>query len=148
MRLLARERQAQWGIAVLRVTVGAIFLAHGLQKVFVIGMPAVAEFMAQAGIPLPMASAILVSAVETLCGMALVLGLLTRWAAVPLAIDMLVAMIVVHLPGGFFLPNGIEFTLALLAGCVSIGLVGPGAFALDNVIPGGGEAGRARAKAA
>jgi putative oxidoreductase len=80
--------------------------------------------------------------------MALVLGLLTRWAAVPLAIDMLVAMIVVHLPGGFFLPNGIEFTLALLAGCVSIGLVGPGAFALDNVIPGGGEAGRARAKAA
>lgn len=124
----------------MRLTVGAIFLAHGLQKVLVTGMPGVAAFMAQVGIPLPMASAILVTAVETLCGLAFVLGLGTRWAAGPLAIDMLVAMVVVHLPGGFFLPNGIEYTLALLAASVAIGLAGPGAFALDHVITAGGEA--------
>jgi len=148
MQLRATEAQAQWGVTVLRMGVGAIFLAHGLQKVLVTGMPGVAAFMEQAGIPLPMGSAILVTAVETVCGLALVLGLLTRWAAVPLAIDMLVAMTVVHLPGGFFLPNGIEFTLALLAACVSIGLAGPGAFALDHVIAGGRESARTRAKAA
>jgi len=66
MQLRATEAQAQWGVTVLRMGVGAIFLAHGLQKVLVTGMPGVAAFMEQAGIPLPMGSAILVTAVETL----------------------------------------------------------------------------------
>jgi putative oxidoreductase len=138
----------QWGVALLRMTVGAVFLAHGLQKLLVTGMPAVAEFMRQVGIPMPMASAIVVTAAETVCGLALVLGLFTRWAAAPLAINMLVAMTVVHLPNGFFLPNGIEFTLVLLAACAAIGLAGPGALALDNVVGGRREPDRMHAKAA
>jgi putative oxidoreductase len=148
----ATPAQQRWGITLLRGIVGAVFLAHGLQKIAVMGMPAVAAFMEQVGIPLPMASAILVTAVETACGVALMLGLLTRWAAIPLAINMLVAMTVVHLPAGFFLPNGIEYTLTLLAGCIALSLLGPGAFALDNVIFGGRDqtraAGHSRAKAA
>jgi putative oxidoreductase len=133
----ATPAQQRLGITLLRGVTGAVFLAHGLQKIAVMGMPAVAAFMEQAGIPLPMASAILVTAVETLCGLALMLGLLTRWAAIPLAVDMLVALTVVHLQAGFFLPNGIEYTLTLLAGCIALSLLGPGAFALDNVIFGG-----------
>ena len=133
----ATPAQQEWGITLLRAIIGLVFLTHGLQKIAVMRMPAVAAFMEQAGIPLPMASAILVTAVETLCGLALVLGILTRWAAIPLAIDMLVAMTVVHLPAGFFLPNGIEYTLTLLAGCIALSLLGPGAFALDNVMFGG-----------
>ena len=82
----------------------------------------------------------------------LMLGLVTRWAAIPLAIDMLVAMAVVHLPGGFFLPNGIEYALTLLAGCLALSLLGPGAFALDNVMFGGSDhvraAGYSKTKAA
>ena len=132
----ATPAQQRLGITLLRGIIGVVFLAHGLQKVAVMGMPAVAAFMEQTGIPLPMASAILVTGVETLCGLALMLGLVTRWAAIPLAIDMLVAMAVVHLPAGFFLPNGIEYTLTLLAGCLALSLLGPGAFALDNVMFG------------
>ncbi len=148
----ATPAQQRLGITLLRGIIGVVFLAHGLQKVAVMGMPAVAAFMEQTGIPLPMASAILVTAVETLCGLALMLGLVTRWAAIPLAIDMLVAMAVVHLPAGFFLPNGIEYTLTLLAGCLALSLLGPGAFALDNVMFGSRDhvraAGYSRTKAA
>lgn len=131
----ATPAQQQLGITLLRGIIGVVFLAHGLQKIGM-GMPEVAAFMEQTGMPMPMASAILVTAVETLCGLALLLGFVTRWAAIPLAINMLVAMTVVHLPAGFFLPNGIEYTLTLLAACVAISLLGPGAFALDNVLFG------------
>ncbi|HXH07805.1 MAG TPA: DoxX family protein [Vicinamibacterales bacterium] len=126
----------RYGTTILRVVVGLVFVAHGLQKLFVTGLAGVAGFMSQVGIPLPMASAVLVTAVETLCGLALVAGFLTRWAAIPLAINMLVAAAVVHLPAGFFLPNGYEYALTLLAACASISLLGPGAFAVDNLIAG------------
>src|SRR5207245_4481713 len=108
MRISVHTSPAQqaWGITALRVLVGVVFLVHGFQKAFVTGMTGVAAFMGQVGIPFPMTSAIVVSAVEALCGLALVAGFLTRWAAMPLAVDMLVAAAIVHLPTGFFLPNG------------------------------------------
>ena len=139
---------AAWGITVLRVTVGTVFLAHGLQKAFLTGVAGVAEFMGQAGIPLPMTSALVVTGVETLCGLALVAGFLTRWAAIPLAIVMLVATAIVHLPAGFFLPNGFEYALTLLAACVSLSLLGSGACALDNVLPAGRESVKTEARTA
>jgi len=129
--------QQKWGIAILRVLVGLVFMVHGLQKLLVTGMPGVAEFMGQVGIPLPMIAAIVVTAVETLCGLALIVGLFTRWAAIPLAINMAVAAAVVHLPAGFFLPNGYEYALTLLAACLSLSLLGSGAFAMDNVFASG-----------
>jgi putative oxidoreductase len=133
-RVHTSPEQQAWGITVLRVMVGTVFMAHGLQKALLTGVAGVAEFMGQAGIPLPMTSALVVTGVETLCGLALVAGFLTRWAAIPLAIVMLVATAIVHLPAGFFLPNGFEYALTLLAACVSLSLLGSGAFALDNVV--------------
>ena len=85
------------------------------------------------GIPLPGVSAVLVTLTELLGGAALIAGLFTRLTAVPLAVTMLVAMLAVHLPGGFFAPNGIEFTLTLLAATVALGLSGPGNLAVDNL---------------
>jgi putative oxidoreductase len=125
-------RLQTWGIAILRVVVGSVFLVHGAQKLFMLGIPAVAAFMTHIGMPLPMASARLLTVVEFFCGLALVAGLLTRWAAVPLAVVMAVAMIRVHLSAGFFLPNGFEYALMLLGACVALTCLGPGALAIDN----------------
>ena len=58
------------------------------------------------------------------------------WAALLLAFDMLVALLTVHLPGGFFVPEGIEFVLLLLAATIALGLAGGGALALDAVVRG------------
>ncbi len=124
-----------WGITALRSIVGLVFLVHGLQKIFAAGMAGVAGYMGQIGLPWPMASAVLVTAVEVICGLALIGGLLTRWVTIPLAIEMLVAGAVVHWQAGFFLPNGYEFALTLLVACAALSLLGPGAYALDNVLP-------------
>jgi putative oxidoreductase len=131
--------QLAWGIAVLRVIVGLVFLAHGLQKMFVTGITGVADFMGQVGVPLPTAAAIVVTGVETLCGLALVVGFFTRWAAIPLAINMLVAAVIVHLPAGFFLPNRYEYALTLLAACASLSLLGSGAYAVESLLIGRGD---------
>jgi len=123
-----------WGITFLRVVVGIIFLVHGGQKLFIFGLRNVATFMHQLGIPFPLLSAVVVTIVEFVGGLALVLGLFTRWTAFLNAIDMLVAVLAVHLRGGFFLPKGFEYALTLLAASVALALVGPGAAAVDAVL--------------
>lgn len=120
-----------WGVAILRVVVGVVFLVHGVQKLFIIGVPGVANFLGNLGIPFPTLSAIVVSGVEFLGGLALVLGLFARWAAGPLAIDMAVALFTVHLRGGFFVPEGFEFVLTLFASCLALVCLGSGAPSFD-----------------
>jgi putative oxidoreductase len=123
---------AGWGMVPLRLVVGVAYVLHGGQKLFVFGFTGTAGFMASQGIPAPMAAAVLVSLVEFLGGAALVLGLFTRWAALLLAIDMVVAILVVHLRNGFFLPNGVEFPLVLLAANLALLVNGPGAGSMDS----------------
>ncbi len=127
------SRLQAWGVTILRVVVGVVFLVHGAQKLFAIGMPGVAGFLGSLGVPVPMLSAVVVSWVEFLGGLALLLGLLTRWAAIPLAIDMVVALLTVHLWGGFFVPKGVEFALTLLAACLALAGLGSGALSIDAV---------------
>lgn len=136
---MERRSLESWGIAVIRMVTGAVFVAHGLQKLLVFGLPGVAAAMGDIGLPWPMASALAVTATELVGGLALVIGLFTRLAAIPIAFAMLVAMLSVHLPNGFFLPNGIEYTVVLFATDVGLALAGPGAFALDHVIRAHGE---------
>jgi putative oxidoreductase len=127
-------RMQAWGIAVLRVVVGLTFLMHGWQKLFEMGIPGVTGFFGQLGVPAPMMAATLVSVLELVGGAALLVGLFTRWVAIPLAVDMLVALLLVHLPAGFFAPDGYELVLLLLGGSIALALAGPGAFALDRLI--------------
>ncbi len=103
-----------YGLTLIRVIVGIVFLAHGSQKLFTYGIGGVAAGMGQIGLPLPYVSATLVTLTEFLGGLALILGLGTRLAAAPLAFAMLVATTVAHGAGGFFLPTGFEYALTLL----------------------------------
>jgi putative oxidoreductase len=116
-----------WGLTILRVVVGTVFLAHGVQKVFVYGHPGVTGMFAHLGIPLPAISAAIVMAVEFAGGIALILGVAVRLAASLTAIDMLVAILMVHMKNGFFNPTGAEFPLTLLGASICIALAGPGA---------------------
>jgi putative oxidoreductase len=123
------------GITVLRVVVGIVFLAHGWQKLFGFGFHGVAGFFAGAGIPLPFVSGVIVTLVEFIGGAALVLGLLTRWAAALNAFDMLVAILLVHMKNGFFDQNhGVEFPLTLLAACIALTMLGPGSLSVDGAL--------------
>jgi putative oxidoreductase len=83
-----------------------------------------------------MLAAVVLTAAEFLGGLALVLGLFTRWAAILLAFVMLVAVLVVHLQAGFFLPDGYEFALTLLGANVALALLGSGEASVDRVLEG------------
>ena len=130
---MANVEVSGWGLTVLRVVVGIVFVAHGFDKFFVSGVGGTAGFFGQIGIPLPGLSAFLVSFFELVGGAALVLGFYTRLAAIPLAVISLVAMFTVHISNGFFAQSGgIEFLLVLTAACVTFILSGAGEAALQR----------------
>jgi putative oxidoreductase len=123
-----------WGITILRVVVGIVYLAHGWQKLFGMGFHGVAGFFGGAGIPLPFVAAVIVTLVEFLGGIALIIGLFTRWAAALNGFDMIVAILVVHLKNGFLKPGGFEHPLTLLAACLALVWLGPGAASVDGAL--------------
>ena len=127
-------RQADVGLTLLRAVTGTIFAVHGAQKLFVYGLDGVAGGFAQMGVPFPGVMGPLVGFVELFGGLALIAGLLTRLAGVGLTAVMLGAMFLVHLPAGFFLPNGYEFVLILAASATALAITGAGRFSLDALL--------------
>lgn len=124
-----------YGITIIRIITGIIFLAHGLQKLLGFGFAGTAGFLGSLGLPAAGLLAVLLIAAEVLGGIALILGIGTRYAGIVLAVDMLVALLTVHLPNGFFASDGgYEFVLLLLAVNAGLVLMGSGALALDNLI--------------
>ncbi|HBF48218.1 DoxX family protein [Shewanella frigidimarina] len=123
----------------LRLPVGIIFMAHGGQKLFGwfggYGLEGTGQWMASIGIEPGVLMAFLAGSAELVGGLFILLGLLTRPAAVLLAFTMIIAIASVHISNGLFMANnGYEFALALLAASVSLALSGSGKVAIDNAI--------------
>jgi uncharacterized membrane protein YphA (DoxX/SURF4 family) len=84
-------------IILIRLMVGAVFLSEGIQKFLFSEALGVGRFI-KIGIPAPEILAPFVGVVEIVCGTCILLGLFTRFAAVPLIINMLVAIATTKIP--------------------------------------------------
>lgn len=131
----------QWSLTLLRIALGFIFTYHGYMKLFVPGgFNGTVAFFAAIGIPIPLYSALLVAIVEFAGGLFLIAGFLAKWASAALIINMLVALLKVHLKNGFLIVNGgIEFAAALIFSLLVILLNGPGSLSFDRIVFGGEE---------
>jgi putative oxidoreductase len=117
------------GLLVLRLALGAVMIAHGYQKIFG-GMPQFMQMLQHMGIPAWMGY--LTVAAEFGGGILLVAGFLTRLAALAIFIDMVVAIIKVHLHNGLFSKNG-GFEFPMVCGAIAFSLIwsGAGPIAMD-----------------
>jgi len=133
---MSKHSNRSFGLTVLRVVVGIVFMMHGGQKLFALGVPAVAGFFGHAGIPFPRFFSIFITLLELLGGVALILGVATRAFAALFAIEMAVAVLKVHLKSGFFIP-GFEYPLTLFAASLCLVLTGAGAASIDGALSKG-----------
>lgn len=125
------SRTAPYAALVLRVALGLMFVAHSVWlKLVVYTLPGTAQFFGSIG--LPPALAYLVFAVEAVAGLALILGVRTRWASAAV-VPVLLGATWVHSGNGWLFTNaggGWEYPLFLTAAVVAQALLGDGAHAL------------------
>ncbi|WP_439369971.1 DoxX family protein [Bradyrhizobium sp. DASA03120] len=125
------SRTAPYAALVLRVTLGALFLAHASLKLFVFTPAGTAKFFGSLGFPPELAY--LIMTVEVLGGVALILGVWTRYAALAGIPILLGAIFTVHGAAGFFFTNpkgGWEFPAFWAIALAAQALLGDGAHAL------------------
>lgn len=123
---------ALYGISLLRVSLGLLFLAHGLLKVFTFTLPGTAQFLASVGLPGYMAAPVALA--EIIGGVLLIAGIYSRWIALGLFPILLVATFKVHGGNGWLFTNeggGWEFPAFFAVACLVQFLLGDGAFALS-----------------
>jgi len=120
----------------IRLLVGAVFLSEGIQKFLFPPALGVGRFL-KIGIPAPHFFAPFVGVVEIVCGILLIIGLLTRLAAIPLIIDISVAMITTKIPmlaaAGFWsMAHEARTDYCMVLGLVFLLIVGSGPFSIDR----------------
>lgn len=128
------------GLVILRLVLGGIMMAHGIQKLTGGGIKSFTETAGNLGIPKPEILAPLAVGSEVLGGLLVILGLFAQVGAAGIACTMLFAIIYVNWKNGFWIPLkaekagdiplGYEYSLALLAMALCILLAGPGNFRL------------------
>lgn len=123
----------------LRVPVGIILAAHGSQKLFAwfggYGLEGTGQWMESIGLAPGFLMALLAGSAEFFGGIALMLGFLTRPAAIVSAFTMIIAIFSVHFSNGLFMSNnGYEFALTLLAVNVALAIQGGGKYSVDSAI--------------
>ena len=141
-----RQTAIDFGLLVMRLTLGMTFIVHGLGKIlkegnnfsfnlanYDFGMPKFVEALTKANIPIPELTKWLAFAAELGGGMLLIIGFLPRVAALAIAGVMIIAILKVHRQT-FLLPSGAEYCLNLLAMSIMILCAGGGRFGLGGMI--------------
>jgi putative oxidoreductase len=124
-------RTAPYGALLLRLTLGGLFLAHASLKLFVFTPAGTARFFGSIGLPPELAYVVMTA--EVLAGIALILGIFTRWVALAGIPILLGTIVTVHGAAGFFFNNahgGWEFPAFWMAALVVQALLGDGNYAL------------------
>jgi putative oxidoreductase len=130
-------------LTMLRLVLGVVFFAHGAQKTLGwfggYGFHGTMGFFTHMGMPAPVA--LLVICTEFFGGLGLIVGLLTRIAALGIGVEMIGAIFMVHLPNGFFMNwagnqkgEGFEYHLLAIAIAATLLLRGAGAFSVDRAL--------------
>ena len=122
-------------VLLIRLVVGAVFLSEGIQKFLFPNDLGVGRFI-KIGIPAPQVMATFVGMVEIVCGTLIIFGLLTRLAAIPLIIDMVVAIVTTKIPillkSGFWaMAHEARVDYAMLLGSIFLLVVGAGRLSID-----------------
>jgi putative oxidoreductase len=125
------------GLVAMRIALGAVMIVHGYPKVT--GIQGVEKMLASMGIPTWMAY--LTAGAEFIGGILILLGLLTRPAALAILIDMIVAIAKVHWKNGLVGQGNYQLPMSLAALSLALIFFGAGPIALDAII------GRGRKKA-
>ena len=120
----------------VRLMMGCVFVPEGIQKFLFPEALGVGRFIT-IGIPLPEVMAPFVGVVEIVCGVLILAGLFTRLAAIPLIIDMLVALATTKLPillakGFWSMAHEARTDWAMLLGAIILLIVGGGEWSLDS----------------
>ncbi len=121
---------APYGIALLRVSLGVMFVAHGLLKYLVFTMPGFEGFLAKIGLPAFLAWPIFLA--ELSGGLAIVAGFYGRWVSLAL-LPVLLGALSVHWPNGWLFTaanGGWEYPAFLIVVALTHILAGEGAFAV------------------
>ena len=132
---MARSGLEGYGALVLRVFLGAIYIAHAYLALVVMGPAKTIEYQRAMHMPLPEIGVWYLILAHGLGGILLVLGVLVRWAALVNIPIMAGALWYVHLSQGFFIfgsKSGYEYVLFLVGATVAQALLGPGAFTLKK----------------
>lgn len=133
-----RPAVRDFALLVLRIVLGAVFVAHGYRRWFQTGMGETANQFAQWGVPQPRLSAYLAGSVELIGGSLLIIGLLTTLVAGALALLAAAAAYFVHLGNGFFAEaGGVEYPVVLAVSLLIVVVFGAGRVSLDGVLTRG-----------
>jgi len=130
------DHRAAWGLLFLRLLVGWVFLIEGIQK-FLLPAAFGAGRFAKIGIPAPAFTGPFVGAVEIVCGALLIAGLFTALAAIPLLIDIAVAIATTKIPmllkqGFWSAMHESRVDFCMLLGLLAILLLGAGTLSFDH----------------
>lgn len=144
------NRRIDWVTLILRLVMGVGFIVHGWAKISR-GTAGFGKLLAWIGVPFPQVSAAITSYIELIGGIALILGLWTRFTVLPLAITMMVALFTINVHYGFssiktigltaqgpiFGPPGYEINLLYMAGLFALLLLGPGKWSVEHYLRNG-----------